>query len=77
MAGAAVERCVAQLGVPVDRFSGVSCRKGGITTAILANVTEEIIYLQSGHGTNRPCRNYMVLRDEQTRPLETFAAFDL
>ena len=77
MAGAAVKRCVTQLGVPVDRFSGVSCRKGGITTAILANVPEEIIYLQGGHGTNRPGRNYMVLRNEPTRLLETFAAFDL
>ena len=53
------------------------CSKGGITTAILANVPKEIIYLQCGHGTNRPCRNYMVLLDEPTRLLETFAAFDL
>ena len=49
MAGAAVKRYVTQVGVPVDCFSGVSCCKGCITTAILANAPEEIIYIQSGH----------------------------
>jgi hypothetical protein len=61
-------------------LGGTKVPDGGITTAILAGVLEEIIYLtvteaQSGHSSARPGRNYMVLRNdsEPTRLLaETF-----
>ena len=42
----------------VRRFSGLSARKGGLTTAISAGVTEEIMFLQSGHSQSRAARNY-------------------
>jgi hypothetical protein len=73
----AVKQMVTREGLDSTLFSGISCRKGGLTTAILAGVPEEILYLQSGHGSNRPGRNYMILRNNPTRLLETFAAFDL
>ena len=41
---------VEQAGGSSDRFSGISARKGGISTAIAAGVDETILYLQSGPG---------------------------
>ena len=77
MISEAVKQMVALAGLDSALFSGTSCCKGGLTTAILAGVPEEILYLQSGHGSNRPGRNYMILSDNPTRLLETFAAFAL
>ena len=58
------------------RFSGISARKGGLSTAIEAHVDECILYLQSGHGPEKAARRYMHMRDP-ARLFETFAAFDL
>ena len=58
------------------RFSGISARKGGISTAIDAGVDETILYLQSGHGQPLPARAYMQL-SSPARFLETFEAFGL
>jgi hypothetical protein len=44
---------VSQAGGDSTRFSGISARKGGISTAIEAGVDEAILYLQSGHGQAR------------------------
>ena len=63
-------------GCDTRRFSGVSARKGGLSTAIEAGVEEVILYLQSGHGPERAARNYMHLR-EPGRLLQTFEAFGL
>ena len=67
---------VAQAGGCSDRFSGISARKGGISTAIAAGVDETILYLQSGHGQPLPARAYMHLH-APARFLETFEAFGL
>jgi integrase len=57
-------RCMAALcqGDPTH-LSGISARKGGLTTAISAGVPEEIVFLQSGHGQTRAARAYMHLQD--------------
>ena len=60
----------------MTRFSGISARKGGPTTAITAGVTEDILFLQSGHGQTRAARNYMHLQ-EPNRLFDTFRAFQL
>ena len=57
-------------------FSGISARKGGLTTAIAAGVPEEIVYLQSGHGQLRAARAYMHFQDP-ARLFDTFRAFGL
>ena len=67
---------VEQAGGGSGRFSGISARKGGISTAIAAKVDETILYLQSGHGQPLPARAYMHLH-EPARFLETFEAFGL
>ena len=55
-------------------FSGISARKGhgGLSTAI----TEEILFIQSGHGQARAARNYIHLQDP-ARLFDTFRAFGL
>ena len=53
-------------------FSGISDRKGGLSTAI----TEEILFIQSGHGQARAARNYIHLQDP-ARLFDTFRAFGL
>ncbi len=63
-------------GADTSRFSGISARKGGLTTAVTAGVTEEILFLQSGHGQTRAARNYMHLQ-EPDRLFDTFLAFGL
>jgi hypothetical protein len=67
---------VSQAGGDSSRFSGISARKGGISTAIEARVDEAILYLQSGHGQALPARAYMHLTSPD-RFLETFEAFGL
>jgi hypothetical protein len=54
-----------------SRFSGISARKGGISTAIEARVDETILYLQSGHGAALPARAYMQIASP-AHSLETF-----
>ena len=76
MASKAVTRIGVVAGAAPERFSGVSARKGGLSTAIEAGVEEIILYLQSGHGPPRAARAYMHIRD-QHRLLEVFEAFGL
>ena len=59
-----------------QRFSGVSARKGGLSTAIDAGVPEAILFLQSGHGQAKAARNYIHMQ-EPRRLLETYEAFGL
>ena len=59
-----------------SRYSGVSARKGGLSTAVQAGVEEVILHLQSGHGLPRAARTYMHLQDPR-RLFETFEAFGL
>jgi hypothetical protein len=67
---------VKQAGGDSSRFSGISARKGGISTAIEARVDQTILYLQSGHGGALPAREYMQIASP-ARFLETFEAFGL
>lgn len=76
MFGDALRRALGSCGADTARFSGISARKGGLTTAITAGVTEEILFLQSGHGQTRAARNYMHLQ-EPDRLFDTFRAFQL
>ncbi len=69
-------RAVSQAGGDSTRFSGISARKGGISTAIEAGVDEAILYLQSGHGQALAARAYMH-RKSPARFLETFETFGL
>jgi hypothetical protein len=71
-----IRAAVFAAGACPHRFSGVSARKGGISTAIEAGVTEDILYLQSGHGVSKAGRPYMHIRDP-ARLLEVFEAFGL
>ena len=76
MFGDALRRVVQTCGADVQRFSGISARKGGLSTAIAAGVTEEVLYLQSGHSPARAARNYMHLQDPH-RLFDTYRAFGL
>ena len=76
MASKAVTRMAVVAGAAPERFSGVSARKGGLSTAIEAGVEEIILHLQSGHGPPRAARAYMHIRDPR-RLLEVFEAFGL
>jgi hypothetical protein len=74
--GDGVRRMVSLCQGDPRHFSGISTRKGGLTTAIAARVPEEIIYLQSGHGQTRAARAYMHLQDP-ARLFDTYRAFGL
>ena len=76
MFGDALRRVLGACGADIRRFSGISARKGGLTAAITAGVTEEILFLQSGHSQSRAARHYMHLQDP-TRLYDTFRAFGL
>ena len=76
MASKAVKRMAVVAGAAQERFSGVSARKGCLSTAIEAGVEEIILYLQSGHGLPRSAKAYMHIRDPR-HLLEVFEAFGL
>ena len=76
MTSDAIRDSVSYAGCDGARFSGISARKGGLSTAIQAGVEEVVLYLQSGHGPERAARRYMQLLDP-TRLMETYLAFDL
>ncbi len=67
---------VMQAGGDSSRFSGISARKGGISTAIEARVDEVILYLQSGHCAALPAQAYMSIAFPG-RFLKTFEDFGL
>ena len=72
----AVRRMAALCQGDPSHFSGISARKGGLTTAITAGVPEEIVFLQSGHGQTRAARAYMHLQDPALL-FATYQAFGL
>jgi hypothetical protein len=73
----AIMRMAKQAGADPARYSGVSARKDGLSTAVQASVEEVILlHLQSGHGLPRAARTYMHLQDPR-RLFETFEAFGL
>ena len=76
MIGDSLRRMMVSCGADVRHFSGISARKGGLSTAITAGVTEEILFLQSGYEQARAARNYIHLQDP-ARLFDTFRAFGL
>jgi hypothetical protein len=42
-------------------FSGISARRGGLSTAIEAGVPEAILWMQSGHAQDVAARRYVQL----------------
>jgi hypothetical protein len=71
-----LRRMLQSSGADESRFSGISARKCGLTTAVTARVLEEILFLQSGHGQTRAARNYMHLQRLHCL-FDTFRAFQL
>jgi hypothetical protein len=64
------------IGIHGPAFSGVSCRIGGLTIATEAGVTEQIMWMQSGHAQFRAARGYVRLTDPD-RLYDTWRAFKL
>ena len=67
---------VATVGVDAEMFSGISARKGGLSTAMEAGVPEWVLFFQSGHGQSKAARSYMAL-DSPTFLFDTWKAFKL
>ena len=71
-----VKLAMTKMGANPDRFSGVSARKGGLSTAIEAGIHEAVLFLQTGHGQAKAARNYMHIRDPAVL-MQVFRAFKL
>jgi hypothetical protein len=52
---------LAHVGFNTAGFSGISARKGGLSTAIKAGVPEAILWIQSGHTQDVAARRYVSL----------------
>ena len=72
----AIRRCLIAIHADTAHFSGISARKGGLTTAIEAGVPEHILFLQSGHGQKKAARAYMHLQSP-AHLFDTWQAFGL
>ena len=59
---AMVLRGVGHIGLDTSLFSGISARKGGLSTAIEAGVPEAILWMQSGHAQDVAARRYVALQ---------------
>uniref|UniRef100_A0A6T8CYB4 Tyr recombinase domain-containing protein n=1 Tax=Cryptomonas curvata TaxID=233186 RepID=A0A6T8CYB4_9CRYP len=55
-------RGLSHVGYDTSLFSGISARRGGISTAIEAGVPEAILWMQSGHAQDVAARRYIQLR---------------
>jgi hypothetical protein len=64
------------IGVDTAAFTGVSARRGGLTTAIEAGVPEVVLWMQSGHAQSRSARRYITLNNPALL-YETWDAFGL
>ena len=72
----AFTRALSYIRVSSPHFSGVSARKGGLSTAIKAGVPEWALFFQSGHGQSKAARAYMSLESPEYM-FATWAAFKL
>ena len=64
------------IGADTRAFSGVSARRGGLSTAIEAGVPEVILWMQSGHAQSRAARSYITLNSPSLL-YKTWEAFEL
>ena len=76
MVSDAIRNAVASVGCTGARFSGISARKGGLSTAIEAGVPEAILWMQSGHAQDVAARRYVSLNSPALL-YRTYEAFDL
>ena len=67
---------LSHVGYDTSLFSGISARRGGISTAIEAGVPEAILWMQSGHAQDVAARRYMQLRSPALL-YKTWEAFSL
>ena len=67
---------LAHVGFNTTGFSGISARKGGLSTAIEAGVPEAILWMQSGHAADVAARRYVSLNSPALL-YRTYEAFDL
>jgi hypothetical protein len=56
-----VVRALGHIGFNTALFSGISARRGGLSTAIEAGVPEAILWMQSGHAQDVAARRYVRL----------------
>ena len=52
---------LAHVGFNTAHFSGISARRGGVSTAIEAGVPESVSWMQSGHAQDVEARSYVSL----------------
>jgi hypothetical protein len=71
-----IVRALGYIHVDPAGFSGISARKGGLSTAIEAGVPEAVLFMQSGHGQSKAARAYMAL-DSPLLLFRTWEAFQL
>jgi hypothetical protein len=72
----ALTDAISAIGIDAAQFSGISARKGCLSTAIEAGVPEWVLFFQSGHGQSKAARAYMAL-DSPTFLFDTWKAFRL
>ena len=73
---ASIVRGLAHVGFDTSLFSGISARRGGLSTAIEAGVPEAILWMQSGHAADVSARRYVSLRSPKLL-YRTWEAFRL
>ena len=71
-----IVRALGYIQVDPIGFSGISARKGGLSTAIEAGVPEAVLFMQSGHGQSKAARAYMAFDSPQLL-FRTWEAFQL
>ena len=71
-----IVRALGYISVSPIGFSGISARKGGLSTAIEAGVPEAVLFMQSGHGQSKAARAYVDLGSPALL-FDTWAAFEL
>jgi hypothetical protein len=59
---AMITRGLGHIGLDTSLFSGISARKGGLSTAIEAGVPEALLWMQSGHAQDVAARRYVALQ---------------
>ena len=64
------------VGFNTEGFSGISARRGGLSTAIEAGVPEAILWMQSGHSQDLAARRYVALNSPALL-YRTYESFDL
>jgi hypothetical protein len=69
-------RGLSHVGVDTSGFSGISARRGGLSTAIEAGVPEAILWMQSGHAQDLAARRYVELNSPALL-YRTYESFDL